>query len=276
MPTGKVFLLAMVAGAAVAGSPARLEAADLLSTLFSGDSQQAEQPVEFGTGWYLRGDAAFADDSIPSLTPDLTQFLSSARQATVNLDLGFGYKVNSWLRTDATVDWWKPIVGWGTGTPATCVTQLTTIANIPTPTATDDCTPHYNSSVQRFDLLGNLYADLGTWYGITPYIGGGAGLSLTHVSSTVNWYMSNGLPYHVTTDGFYFNWDSSQSITRYQFAWAAMAGLSYAVTPNILIDLGYRYIDLGKLSSLPGPNGTVVTKTMDAHELRLGIRYMID
>ncbi len=137
------------------------------------------------------------------------------------------------------------------------------------------CAPRYNSSVQRFDGLANLYADVGTWYGITPYIGGGAGLSLTHISSAANWYQGNGQPYQISTDGFYFNYDSSQSITRYQFAWAAMAGFSYAITPNILLDVGYRYIDLGKLSSLPGPSGTA-TKTMDAHELRLGVRYMID
>ncbi len=275
MPSRHVLLRALLVVTALAASAGNLDAADL-GSLFSDGPGTYVPPVQFGTGWYLRGDAAFADDSIPAVTPDLTQFLSNARQATVNLDLGFGYKFNSFLRADATVDWWKPIVASGVGTGAQCITQLTTINNIPTPTAYDTCTPHYNSSVQRWDALANLYADLGTWYGVTPYIGGGAGLSLTHISSAVNWYMSNGLPYQITTDGFYYNWDSSQSITRYQFAWAAMAGFSYAITPNILLDIGYRYIDLGKLDSLPGPNGSVVSKTMDAHELRLGVRYMID
>jgi opacity protein-like surface antigen len=275
MPSPNILLRALVVAAALAASAGRLDAADL-GSLFSDAPQTNIPPVEFGTGWYLRGDAAFADDSIPSLSPDLSQFLSNARQATVNLDLGFGYKFNSWLRADATVDWWKPNTASGIGAQAQCITQLTGTPPIPADTVYDNCTPHYSSSVQRWDLLGNVYADIGTWYGITPYIGGGAGLSLMHVSSAVNWYMSNGLPYQVTTDGFYFNWDSSQSITRYQFAWAAMAGFSYAITPNILLDVGYRYINLGNLSSLPGPSGTIVTKTMDAHELRLGVRYMID
>ncbi|MGB7127430.1 MAG: hypothetical protein WBD42_11470, partial [Methylovirgula sp.] len=235
MLSRNMLLRAIIVVAALAASAGKLDAADL-GSWFSDAPQTNIPAVQFGTGWYLRGDAAFADDSIPNLSPDLSQFLSNARQATVNLDLGFGYKFNSWLRADVTVDWWKPIVASGTGTSATCITELT--GTPPTVAATDQCSPRYSSSVQRWDLLGNLYADIGTWYGITPYIGGGAGLSLTHISSAVNWYMSNGLPYQVSTDGFYYNWDSSQSITRYQFAWAAMAGFSYAITPNILLDVG--------------------------------------
>lgn len=250
MSSRTVFLRTIAAAAALAASAGKLDAADL-GSLFSDAPQTNIPPVEFGTGWYLRGDAAFADDSTPDLSPDAGQFLSNVRQATVNLDLGFGYKFNSWLRSDATVDWWKPNIASGIGTAQAC--------------GADTCTPNYNSNLQSWDLLGNLYADIGTWYGITPYIGGGAGLSLTHASSSVDWTPSAGAPY-----------TTSLSSTRYQFAWAAMAGFSYAITPNILLDLGYRYIDLGTVSSLPGPSGTVVTKTMDAHELRLGVRYMID
>ncbi|MGB3281864.1 MAG: outer membrane beta-barrel protein [Methylovirgula sp.] len=274
MLSRNMLLRAIIVVAALAASAGKLDAADLGSWFL--DAPQTNIPaVQFGTGWYLRGDAAFADDSIPNLSPDLSQFLSNARQATVNLDLGFGYKFNSWLRADVTVDWWKPIVASGTGAEQLCVTQLNGTPPIAADTVYGTCAPRYNSSVQRFDGLANLYADVGTWYGITPYIGGGFGLSLTHISSAANWYQGNGQPYQISTDGFYFNYDSSQSITRYQFAWAAMAGFSYAITPNILLDVGYRYIDLGKLSSLPGPSGTA-TKTMDAHELRLGVRYMID
>jgi opacity protein-like surface antigen len=274
MPARTIFLRAILVVAALAASAGKLEAADL-GSLFSDGPQTNIPPVEFGTGWYLRGDAAFADDSVPKMSPDLTQFLTAARQATVNLDLGFGYKFNSWLRADAVVDWWKPTIASGTGAGQTCTTQITTINNIPTVTATDTCTPRYNSSIQRWDALANLYADIGTWYGFTPYVGGGAGLSLTHSSSNVNWYMSNGLPYQVTTDGFYFDWDRSDSGTRYQFAWAAMAGFSYALTSNILLDVGYRYINLGKLYGFD-TSGNSISRTMDDHELRLGVRYMID
>src|SRR5579884_2778766 len=247
MSIRKILTPAIFCAVTFAGGLTELRAADLGPE----PASTSLLPVDLGTGWYLRGDAAYANDSVPPISPDLTQFLSAARQPSANLDLGFGYKLNNWFRADMVVDWWKPIVASGGGTPSTCITQLTTINNFPTVTATDQCTPRYHSSVQRWDLLGNLYADLGTWYGFTPYIGGGAGLSLTHMSSAVNWYMSNGLPYQVTTDGFYYNWDRSASITRYQFAWALMAGASYAITPQLLLDVGYRYVNLGRLPSLP-------------------------
>lgn len=260
----------------VAALPHRAAAADL-DSMFTGAPQPAEtQPVEFGTGWYLRGDLAYANDSVPPLAPNLTQFLSSSRQANFNADLGFGYKFNNWFRGDVIVDYWNPISASGQGVGKTCITQVTTIDNFPTVTATDRCTPQYHSNIRRWDFLANAYADLGTWYGFTPYIGGGVGVSMTRISSATNWYMSNGLPYQVTTDGFYYNWDSSSGFMRYQFAWALMAGFAYPIMDHLLLDVGYRYINLGTLPGIADPSGQVVNKTMDAHELRVGFRYQID
>ncbi len=276
MPSRTNLLWAFAVGAALVAISSKVDAADLLGSLFSDASPTSTQPVALGTGWYLRGDAAFADDSIPPLAPGLTQFLSLDRQPTFNLDLGAGYKLNNWLRFDGVVDYWKPNWADGIGAGKTCVTQLTTIDNFPVVTATDTCTPHAIANIQRWDLLGNAYVDIGNWYGITPYVGAGAGLSITVIKDDVNWYMSNGLPYMITTDGFYYNWDTSTTTTRFQFAWALMGGLSYAITPQILLDLGYRYIYLGKLPGIPGPSGTIISQPVDAHEVRLGIRYMID
>ncbi len=88
--------------------------------------------------------------------------------------------------------------------------------------------------------------------------------------------MSNGLPYHVTTDGFYFNWDRSIDLIRYQFAWALMAGVSYAITPELALDLGYRYINLGTINGIQDATGNSYTKVIDAHEARIGLRYLFD
>ncbi len=267
--------LAVAAALAASAASAQVEAADL-GSLFSDGSPPPLQPVEFGTGWYIRGDVAYANDSLPNVSPDLSQFVSSSRQTALNADLGFGYKFNNWLRSDLVVDYWRPIDANGTAAGQQCVTQVTTINNIPTDTAFDTCTPHYSSSIQTWDSLANLYADIGTWYGFTPYIGAGAGVSRTQVSSSVHWFMSNGLPYQVSTDGFYFDWDRSESTLRYQFAWALMAGFSYAFTPQVMVDLGYRYINLGTITGIADPSGDSFSKTIDAHEVRLGMRYLID
>ncbi len=100
-------------------------------------------------------------------------------------------------------------------------------------------------------LLANAYVDLGTWNSITPYIGVGAGESFRRSSApTVR--------------------DQSKNT----FAWALMAGLGFSVTENIKLDIGYRYLNLGKASGLVG--AVPFSRTLDSHEARLGVRYVIE
>jgi len=256
---------------ACAGS-GQASAADMPMPYY-GDPPQ--EKVEFGTGWYIRGDAAYANESMPQIGLDGSIGNSSARVSTASFGLGFGYKFNNWFRADLTGDYRVPNRASGNGTSRVCITQLTTINNFPVTTATDNCTPHSASAVRQWDLLQNVYFDLGTWYGFTPYIGAGAGLSFTRATTTVNWFMSNGLPYQVTTDGFYYNWDYSSTSITYQFAWAAMAGAAYQLTDNAYIDFGYRYLNLGKYKAVTS-NGNTISKRDDAHEFRVGVRYMAD
>ncbi len=269
-------LAALAAFAVCAGT--RAEAADLAS--FFGLQQQNDpaeptQPVEFGTGWYIRGDTAYAEDSLPGISPAL-QAITSGRQPNFNADLGFGYKINDWIRTDIVADYWLPTKSQGDGPGIQCVTQLNGTPPIPAQTVFDTCTPHGNSSIQRLDALANVYVDIGTWSGFTPYVGGGLGMSRLQVTNDVNYFMSNGLPYHISTDGFFFNFDRSSDSMRYQFASALMAGVSYQINPELYLDVGYRYINLGTINGLQDANGNSISKTMDAHEARIGLRYMID
>ncbi len=231
--------------------------------------------VEFGTGWYIRGDLAYANDSLPPILPDLS-IVSTARQSTFSAGLGMGYKFNNWIRADLVGDYRQPNKASGPIDTRICTTQLTTIANFPTVTASDLCNAQGAGSVWRWDLLQNVYFDLGTWYGLTPYVGAGAGLSFTQAKSTINWFMSNGLPYHVNTDGFYFNWDSATQNVTYQFAWALMAGVAYQLTDNAFLDFGYRYVNLGTYTTTSGITGLVTKKRDDVQEFRFGVRYMID
>ncbi len=153
------------------------EAADLGSFFSSPQTEAPTQPVDFGTGWYIRGDGAWAADSLPQISPDLTQFVTNSRQSMFNADLGFGYKLNNWFRADIVADYWLPTRAQGNGATAECITQLNGTPPIPDETVYDDCTPHANSQIQRLDALANLYVDLGTWSGFTPYVGGGLGVS---------------------------------------------------------------------------------------------------
>ena len=71
------------------------------------------------------------------------------------------------------------------------------------------------------------------------------------------------------------------AVKTQNFAWAWMAGLSYQVMPNWLIDVGYRYLDLGDAISRGGsPGGAsfneTIWKDLSAQEVRFGVRFLFD
>ena len=157
---------------------------------------------------------------------------------------GVGYKFNSFLRADITGDWFDKY-NYSTQVPG----QFG-------PTTA-------RAGLQRWDTMGNLYFDLGTWYGFTPYVGGGVGVGIFDPSVSYTTATANG--------GTAFTRQKTDDVTR--LAWAAMAGFSYAVEPNTLIDVGYRHIDLGRFASTVA--GYTITKSYTADEVRLGVRYML-
>jgi opacity protein-like surface antigen len=61
---------------------------------------------------------------------------------------------------------------------------------------------------------------------------------------------------------------------RWNPAWAVMAGVSYSVTRQFLVDVGYRHLDLGDMTG--GPVGALAIKRVTGDEIRVGFRYLID
>lgn len=239
--------------------------------------------VDFATNWYVRGDLAYAAETFPKLSSGFTYnpalspayALNQTSPALNNFSAsaGMGYRVNDWFRTDLILDYRSPVqVGW-IGPQATCITGVDQSGTV---TATDLCTSHLNTEMHRWDLLANGYFDIGTWQGLTPYIGAGAGLTWARIKQSVNWTMSNGLSYQVSTNGFYFNNDRSLGQMSYQFAWAVMAGVAVAVMDHALLDVGYRFLNLGTVSGISSVTATPVTQRVLANEVRAGLRYTID
>jgi opacity protein-like surface antigen len=64
------------------------------------------------------------------------------------------------------------------------------------------------------------------------------------------------------------NFNRTISGTYYNFAYAAMAGAAIDVFSHTKLDIGYRYLNLGSISGISG--------TLYSHEVRAGVRYMID
>lgn len=201
-----------------------------------------EKPVPvlrdiFLTGWYLRGDVGYRWDRASRVTSVTGTNLTDSnfgKDYTVGGGAGFRSR---WFRTDLTVDY------------ATGFNYTGTFL------APGDTT----AKIQSTTVLLNGYADLGTWYRLTPYVGVGAGGANVHLSG-------------LTSPGF----NGPTSSTRWNFAWAAMAGVGWTVARNMVIDFGYRYLSAGDVKSESGTTGNVTFKNVYAHELRLGLRWSFD
>ena len=182
---------------------------------------------DFGYGWF-RVDRAVSAPGFPSPA-------ENALDKTAVIGGGVGYK-GSWLRTDVTLDYSA------TGYRGAIL-------------APGDA----SAKVAALTSLFNGYLDLGTWYGLTPYLGGGAGVSQI---KTTDYTSAVAPPF---TPGL--------SNTQWKFAWALMGGTAYSITPNLAVDLGYRYLNLGDVSTESDASGAMTLKNLAAHEVRVGVRW---
>jgi opacity protein-like surface antigen len=97
---------------------------------------------------------------------------------------------------------------------------------------------------------------------MTPYIGAGAGAARMRVFD----YQSTAAP----------PFTGGTSNNQWKFAFAAMAGIGIKVAPNVMLDVGYRYINFGDLKSGADASGAMTFKNVAAHEARVGLRWSFD
>ncbi|MGD0564933.1 MAG: opacity family porin [Roseiarcus sp.] len=246
-------------------------------------------------GWYLRGDVGLGiNATTPTLavSPDpiaagiaggtldaaaTNGFYNPTVSASGIFDLGFGYQFNNWFRVDLTEEYRG-----GAGFQTLEVLNEPNIVG--TNTSTQQYADFYRANLSSYVTMLNGYADLGTWYGVTPYVGAGAGFAYNKLFGfTDTGYAFSGSVQ--SPSGGYSN-DGG----RWNFAWGLMAGLSFNVTQNLKLDLGYRYLDYGKFTSgsshcltLGPPPGfgcgtsyTVYSKNdLASNDFRIGLRWMI-
>ncbi|GLK79886.1 outer membrane protein [Methylopila turkensis] len=234
----------LVALAPVAGHAADLPEPPLL--------EPVPEPVEFGSAWYLRGDVGYKVYRDPDTRFHGTKFKEEDLNDTAVIGGGVGYKFNEWFRADVTLDYEFKSKFDGKLDCFGCTTA--------------GLYSDERAKISALTPLVNVYADLGTWYGITPYVGAGIGASYIMVDN-YRYTNPNGTGGKIKGDN---NWD---------FSWALMAGIGYNVSENLVVDAGYRYLNLGdgKTKKFGGVNDKPVKfKDLEAHEFRVGVRYMID
>lgn len=118
------------------------------------------------------------------------------------------------------------------------------------------------AKIDAVTALFNGYLDLGTWYGLTPYVGAGAGMANLHAHDYATAATSPA--------------GSGLSNSDWKFAWAVMGGVGYSIAPNLTLDANYRYVNFGDVTVASDASGAMTLKNLAAHEVRVGVRWSFD
>jgi opacity protein-like surface antigen len=211
-------------------------AADMPSIMPPPPMAYAPPPIEDFGGWYLRGDIGFSNQKTSNV---LDTNAAAYNNVAVSQTSGFGsagifgggvgYRFNNWFRADVTGQY----RGNSNFTGLDVITGTGPLAGF---VGTDS----YTATKSELLFLANVYADLGTWWCITPFVGAGVGTARVSVGNFTDTgdFINAGLQNHS------FNYAGSAS--QWNFAWALHAGLAYKVSPGLTLELAYSYTDLGK------------------------------
>lgn len=268
-------LVAACAAVTLAALPAR--AADLGAEP-PPPIQTADPQMEFGNSWYLRGDISAVLETQPEIPKHINTASDLKRRAAGAADVGFGYKFGNWFRADVLAEYRATQTRSGVSGPIT--NCPTVVLGVVTP---GSCNVNGLSKLSHWNLMANAYVDLGNWGGLSPYIGAGVGVSNSVTSGSVNYtIVPTGAPYVAPIDPLTLL-PISPVVNRAkaskgsnQFAWNVMAGVGYSVSDHAVIDLGYRYLNMGHFTGVVDSTGAIAKKQLTSHEVRIGVRYMID
>ena len=236
----KAFVIAAACGLAMTASAS---AADMPGSWLPDLKKQVY--TDLVSGWYVRGDLGFSRPTIGSVEAAPPQVVTQwDLQNSITFGIGGGYKYQ-WFRADVTVDYASRAQYQGD----TAAVQA-----------------FYTAKLDSFTILANAYLDLGTWGGFTPYVGAGIGTTnlRTHEYTMVTFNQPG---------------ESVVPATRWNLAYAGMAGVAFRFTPNLVLDLGYRYLSMGDAVSGPEPplrTDSSYLRDIKAHEFRVGLRYVLD
>lgn len=284
--------LALTAAAVVALSSAA-SAADLLPPPPAFEPPPPISSPEMG-GWYIRGDVGLGSNYVGGAQTNPTgistlntgdvgneSWFNTAVSHSVLFDAGVGYQVNNWFRADVTAE-----LRGGSSFSGLQVINVTSGTD-----AGYQAADFYKGNVSSAIAMVNAYANLGTWNGLSPFVGAGVGVAFNRFYGGIDQGQIGavGGVGPVSPSGGVLADSNSTNL-----AWALMAGFDFQVNQNLTLELGYRYLDYGKFKSggsscLSGAGATtfrvancggqpfsVASKELSASDFRLGLRYYFD
>ena len=282
----KATLVAGAALGALATTALPAMAADLIEPTII-EAPVIEKVKPFG-GWYLRADVGYSfndyrGDGFDMLggakanpnggvgQPAIPLFTERDLDDSFFVGVGLGGHLGQYLRADITADYYFD----SEVQAAIDITGGCATAGDPS------CVNGYSADLEAITVMANAYVDLGTYAGITPYVG--AGIGFAHVEygdvtetrcepplSGAPAGKSCGSTINPTNVVFTDTFEGDSSL---RLAWSLAAGASYDINHQFAIDGGYRYVRIaeGELSRDAGfkDNG------IDMHQVRVGARVKL-
>ena len=127
----------------------------------------------------------------------------------------------------------------------------------------DQSTPQvgYENNFATVSTLFNILYEYRNSSSFTPYVGGSLGWAQHRSNTDRDVLVSGGS-----------STDLDEEVNN--FAWGGMLGVTWGFANSWELDLGYRYIDMGEVSSGAFPTGeTITADDYTSHDILLGIHY---
>ena len=217
------------------------------------------------TGWYLRGDVGYApwrSAGTPGYSDDATgvsAFDGSRFGRPVAGSLGLGYRINDMFRADLTGEYFAGDMEGAFDASGPCLSS--------SPAGTS-CVHDGAADMRAYGVMLNGYLDIANVAGFTPYVGAGVGVTRVswddfHADSTCVGAACAGAGSDRTSFGGESSW---------RFSYALMAGVTYALSDRVKLDLSYRYSDIAGGPMFRSADGDADDDGLRRHEVRAGIR----
>ncbi len=259
--------------------------------------------VEYGSGWYLRGDISFnvegrssgGAERLSSVSPNagvITDY-----DDVVGIRVGAGYYVSPNFRIEATAEnlfssEFNGIFQQGfSGSRVDAaggvdffnsdgvITASTDPRFIGTSTTPINGTEQVDAEYHATNFMLNGYYDLNSIGGFTPYVGAGAGVGRisTHETRTYNCIPGAAIEtctFPAGTAGTATEAVRTRDEAHWAFAYQLSVGAAVEIDRNTKLDFGYSYSNIGGGDNLSYSDGTPISDDGFAiHQVRAGIRY---
>jgi opacity protein-like surface antigen len=264
------YLSLLLIGASFAATAPSAMAADVIEAPMVIDSPEPVQVVSTG-GWYIRGDIGYVKNGKTSTDYVTYGALGGSDILNGKLGNGFsggvgvGYQITDYLRGELSADYFSKSKFTGSTAGNPCAINGVLI------TAVNGCISRDADSYSALSLMANAYVDLGTFSGITPYVGAGIGVTQIKWTGLNNTECEAANPANCNPAIVHRGGQGLRATA------ALMLGASYDITCNLKADLGYRFrhVSGGRHFDYAVNAGPGEHKALKTHEVRTGLRYAI-